>query len=99
MTAEILSLAIRIRASSRFRWMPGMLIHAPGVVSLGGYRVMIGGTDPWCISHHDGRGAYATDDGWLPDPSDPATVGCLLALLRAVEPVELDDIVAAMEAP
>lgn len=65
-------LAHRAVATPRWRWVPGMLAvewAVPGMVLTDGRPVRV--DDRW---HEVGV--------WLPDLSDPATLGCLLALVR-----------------
>jgi hypothetical protein len=72
MTDEQIALARRAVACKGWRWMPGMLAvewSAPGMSLTGGRPVRV--DDGW---HEVGV--------WLPDLSDPATLGCLLALVR-----------------
>jgi len=45
----------------------------------GGYKVDNGKV--WRIGHSGGDPIDLSGDGWFPDPDDPATAGCLLALL------------------
>ena len=45
----------------------------------GGYKVDNGKV--WGIGPYAGDPIDLSGDGWLPDPDDPATAGCLLALL------------------
>ena len=72
MTDEQIALARRAVACKGWRWMPGMLAvewAAPGMSLTGGR-------------------PFRVDDGWhevgvyAPDLTDPATLGCLLALVR-----------------
>ena len=95
MDEAMTDLARRLVASPRWRWMPGMLATADGW--LGTPRVVdvdVDGTpDLWMYRGYS-RGpmaAHSTGDttAWgevasdaLPDLTDPATVGCLLALVR-----------------
>ena len=93
MTDEMIVLAKRAVACKGWRWMSGMLGWRPnnqgvphsirfveGVESMGALASV--GTGPLVAS------GYATCDGdWrsadiTPDLSDPATLGCLLALVR-----------------
>lgn len=72
MTGEQIALARRAVACQGWRWMPGMLAvewAAPGMSLTGGRPVRV--DERW---HEVGV--------WLPDLSDPATLGCLLALVR-----------------
>lgn len=78
MTLE--DLGRRAVACKNWRWMPGM-------VTACALRVVDGGAD-YAIGHRsgatrDGGGWYDGDaSGLFPDLSDPATLGCLLALVR-----------------
>lgn len=72
MTEEQLALARRAVACRGWRWMPGMLAvewTAPGMSLTGGRPVRV--DERW---HEVGV--------WLPNLTDPATLGCLLALVR-----------------
>lgn len=66
---ELRVLADRAVACKGWRWMPGMLAWRPGCPSV---RV---------VAIEDAGNALQ-ENGWLPDLSDPATLGCLLALVR-----------------
>lgn len=70
--SETYALARRALACKGWRWMPGMLAvewAVPGMVLTDGRPVRV--DDRW---HEVGV--------WLPDLSDPATLGCVLALVR-----------------
>ena len=69
-----LALAREAVACPRWRWMAGMLAFLPALHEDRGlrYRVPDG---PTLID-------AAPHDGWFPDLNDPATLGCLLALVR-----------------
>jgi len=71
MTADSMTdLARRLVASPRWRWMPGMRATRAGPW-----------TEPDAVRVPESlpNGGYP---GWLPDLTDPATVGCLLSLVR-----------------
>ena len=72
MTDDMITLGKRATACKGWRWMPGMLAvewAAPGMGLTGGRPGRV--DERW---HEVGV--------WLPDLTDPATVGCLLALVR-----------------
>ena len=73
---EIEQLARRAIACKRWRWMPGMLSEK-------GLRVVRRDYDGYVIGYYADR-YYVSEcvPGTLPDLSDPATLGCLLALVR-----------------
>lgn len=100
MNEATLELARAAVASPHWRWLSGMVAthseHAPARV----LSVQADEYDPPMLeiawSWRNGDGVHPR--GWLPDLEDPATLGCLLALVREawkkpllyVEP-ELDD--------
>lgn len=67
-------LARRLVACPRFRWVDGMRAHERAAAGMS-----IHGERPCRVSADWSPGV-----GWLPDLTDPATVGCLLALVREV---------------
>lgn len=68
MTEEQIALAKRAVACNGWRFMGGMLVSD----AIGKQRI-----------YDDVAGEpYWSTDGWLPDLTDPATQGCLLALVR-----------------
>jgi len=71
MTEEQIALARRAVACKSFRWMPGMLVVGSLRYGEWPFRVCY-------LSSLNLRG----DPGALPDFTDPATLGCLLALVR-----------------
>lgn len=70
MTEEQIALARRAVACRGWRFMGGMRVLDPI------------GPHPQRISDDDEGEASWRDDYWLPDLTDPATLGCLLALVR-----------------
>jgi hypothetical protein len=69
-------LARRAIACKRWRWMPGML-------SAKGLRVHRRDDDGYVVGYYANHEYIAECvPGTLPDLSDPATLGCLLALVR-----------------
>lgn len=76
MSAPDWNLARRAVACPRWRWMPGMLLDA---------HERLVGIDPEGIpyghSHTAGHRVWL-DERSLPNLTDPATLGCLLALVR-----------------
>lgn len=83
MTIDPNAIARRAVACRRWRWAPGMLALPSG------YRVRVVQYEPGAIAGTGVR--MLTTGGWasalvqcddLPDLSDPATLGCLLALVR-----------------
>jgi len=67
MTDEMIALSRRAVACPKWRWMPGMLATRPEL-SPAGLRVTMSNLPMQSM--------------WLPDLTDPATLGCLLALVR-----------------
>lgn len=79
-------LGLRAMACKGWRWVPGML-------TIKGYRITavdggMGGVQDdqhypktWGLEPHDCREAMDPTD-WTPDFRDPATLGCLLGLVR-----------------
>jgi len=66
----------RAVACKRWRWMPGML-------STKGLRVTRRDRDGYVVGYYENLSYIAECvPGSLPDLSDPATLGCLLALVR-----------------
>jgi hypothetical protein len=69
-------LARRAVACKRWRWMPGML-------SDNGLRVTRRDRDGYVVGYYENLSYIAECvPGSLPDLTDPATLGCLLALVR-----------------
>lgn len=90
MNADMLDLARRAVACNGWRWMPGMLV-------VGSQRH---GEWPFRVCHLSSL-TLRDDPGALPDLTDPATLGCLLALVRearAVPFLQAENLVAALEA-
>lgn len=85
MTDKMTLLAKRAVACKGWRWMPGMLSDEGRVVEINVYGVLVGYTTGIILK----SGAQGWPRAWeasaslrLPDLSDPATLGCLLALVR-----------------
>ena len=85
MTDEMTLLAKRAVACKGWRWMPGMLSDEGRVVEINVYGLLVGYTTGIILK----SGAQGWPRAWeasaslrLPDLSDPATLGCLLALVR-----------------
>jgi len=100
MTEDMVVLARRAIACRGWRWMPGMLAVEQAVPGMALSARPVRVDDYW---HEVGV--------WLPDFDDPATLGCLLALVREAttayasltfEPgylhTEVENLVAALEA-
>ena len=73
---QIEELARRAVACKRWRWMPGMLSDK-------GLRVYRRDDDGYVVGYYENLSYIAECvSGSTPDLSDPATLGCLLALVR-----------------
>ena len=73
---QIEELARRAVACKRWRWMPGMLSNK-------GLRIVRRDYDGYVVGYYENLSYIAECvPGTLPDLSDPATLGCLLALVR-----------------
>jgi hypothetical protein len=76
---EAAALARRAVACPRWRWMPGMLARHPEDIG----RVLTFRSGCPVVSWDEELAAAASDPtNLLPDFADPATLGCLLALVR-----------------
>lgn len=71
----------RAVACPRWRWMPGMLTMCNVRVVEGGHDYLIGHR-PGATSNGGGWVDQGNASGFFPDLSDPATLGCLLHLVR-----------------
>lgn len=73
---DLEQLAGRAVACKRWRWMPGMRSEK-------GLRIVRRDDDGYVIGYYDNQW-YMSEcvPGSLPDLTDPATLGCLLALVR-----------------
>ena len=73
-------LAKRLLACPRFRWMFGMGIENPNGVP---HRIVVIEAPPLgTLVYQKGRGFVGLRPDDVPDLSDPATLGCLLSLVR-----------------
>ena len=74
--AELEALGRRAVACSRWRWMPGMAVlrYAPGTPAHGQQQARV---DDDAVTYEQALGVHI-----MPDLADPATLGCLLALVR-----------------
>lgn len=73
-------MARRAVACKHWRWMPGMRTSE-------GWRVIRGSTESRCMAYDENPENWQVadnyiQDGTLPDLRDPATLGCLLAIVR-----------------
>ena len=77
MTSEIEALARRAVACPAWRWIPGVAAVMPD----GNRARLLMEGKWWCppLSAHE---AFVDEAETLPDLTDPATLGCLLALVR-----------------
>ena len=82
MTPELTELARRVVACPRWRWMPGMRLECGDILlwSDDQHWHCCGDNQNWIRWRHDRIGQ--AERGSLPDLTDPATLGCLLALVR-----------------
>ena len=69
----------RAVACKRWRWVKGMSCGLGTVYAVRNGMI-------WCIDSEGNRRSDRTNVGWRPDLNDPATLGCLLALVREVLP-------------
>lgn len=93
MSADLLELGRRAVACKRWKWVPGMLAAGPpgprgGLKTARVEGVLDGGDGPpRCVDFHGRRVpahyvCQCDEDQVVPDFRDPATLGCLLALVR-----------------
>lgn len=75
MTDDLIELGKRAVACKGWRWMPGM-------AAVQGERVVLMDDDGTLRLVTAVRSFFDSSGACLPDLSDPATVGCLLALVR-----------------
>lgn len=74
-TPELDAIARRAVVCPRWRWMPGMLAVSRG-------RIIDSDSDGYTVAYIRGGTVYVVAPDDTPDLSDPATLGCLLALVR-----------------
>lgn len=79
MTPELEALARRAVACPRWRWLPGMLSGGRRVVQAEAGAVCVTGVKMLPSGRWTPAPVYIED---LPDLTDPATLGCILALVR-----------------
>ena len=77
MTPELESLALRAMTCKKWRWMGGMRLCMPP---------MYDESSPWTMRVGDGQ--VVSNPKAYPDLRDPATLGCLLALVREAWPCD-----------
>ncbi len=75
MTPEMTELARRAVACNGWRWMPGMMINT-------GFRCVWVDDETFRSFDQNGNETYGSTDCLSPDLTDPATLGCVLALVR-----------------
>lgn len=76
------TLAQRLVACKHFRWMLGMGVENPNGVP---HRIVVVEAPPLgTLIYQKGRGITGLLRSEVPDLTDPATLGCLLALVREV---------------
>ena len=76
MNEEQISLARRAVACRGWKWMSGMATDE-------GHRVVLVDTDiVWMVYEGEGKCKPGCVEDFAPDLTDPATLGCLLALVR-----------------
>jgi hypothetical protein len=75
-------LGLNVVACQHWRWMPGMKIYLEDTPSIGTLRVIAAGRRGVPITRN-GSGQMTTwSTATIPDLTDAATLGCLLALVR-----------------
>lgn len=76
MSDEMIALGRRAVACKGWRWMSGM-------ATAEGHRVLLVDDDVlWMVYNEEGKCKPGCVEDFVPDLSDPATLGCLLALVR-----------------
>ena len=78
MTDEMIALGRRAVACKGWRWMPGMRVEWVGMGT--GWR-MLSKTQSW-YEREECKDGEPGGPNAIPDLTDPATLGCLLALVR-----------------
>ena len=79
---DMVALGKRLAQCPMFRWLDGMLAIPPNLIKVDGIRIYWQHPGPMGVHNGGNRWPVSMHGPYVPHLGDPATVGCLLSLVR-----------------